>query len=374
MRLPGLLRARVAPVALPLCRPLATAHGPIALREGCVLELDAGDLAGHADALPLPGFGLESPEALPKGLLLGLEALRRARPPDLAAALDVVETATRDHRCARAALDVALHDLCARAADAPVAELLGAARSRVAVAGLVPDADADAAVREARRLLRAGFGTLKLKVGRAPLAVDVGRVAAVRAAAGPGVRLRLDAHQAWSAGEARRALERLAGSAPEWIEEPLRDASPPALAALRRVSPVPLAADESAGDAGALRALLDASAVDVLVVKPMATGGLRAANRILAVARAAGLRTLVTSFLDSALGGAAALHLAATLPAEAPVAGLATDRLLAEDVATLPPVEGGSRRLPDAPGLGVVPSAERLRALGCGPVQEVALA
>ncbi|HEU5421994.1 MAG TPA: enolase C-terminal domain-like protein, partial [Nitrolancea sp.] len=101
---------------------------------------------------------------------------------------------------------------------------------------------------------------------------------------------------------------------------------------------------------------------DVLVIKPMLAGGLRRGRAIVELAHAAGLRAIVTTTIDSGVGIAAALHLAATLPAPPLACGLATRSLLGADlVSGLPPVVAGSLHLPDGPGLGVM-----LSEAGCG--------
>ena len=93
---------------------------------------------------------------------------------------------------------------------------------------------------------------------------------------------------------------------------------------------------------------------DVLVVKPMLAGGLRRARQVIALSHAAGLQAVVTSTIDSGVGVAAALHLAATLPAPAMACGLATGSLLVADLLAAPLVaRNGVMVLPGAPGLGV---------------------
>ena len=102
--------------------------------------------------------------------------------------------------------------------------------------------------------------------------------------------------------------------------------------------------------------LLDAAAADVLVLKPAAVGGLRPAWRIAEHARRANVTVVVTSFLDSSLGIAAALQLASALPDSPLASGLATAELLANDLAPPLAIRDGAMILPDAPGLGVSPA------------------
>ena len=191
-------------------------------------------------------------------------------------------------------------------------------------------------------------------MGAAPLAAEEARLAAVRNAVGPVVALRLDANGAWpDAAHALRALERLARFGIELVEQPVPAPDVAALAAVRGARVVPIAADESAADAASLERVLAAGAADVVVVKPSALGGLRAAERAAQRARAAGCQVLVTSLLDGAVARAAALALAAAQPGPLRAAGLATGALLAADLAPGERIVGGAALTPSGVGIGV---------------------
>jgi L-alanine-DL-glutamate epimerase-like enolase superfamily enzyme len=196
-------------------------------------------------------------------------------------------------------------------------------------------------------------------------------VEAVRRAVGPGTDLRLDANCAWSEEEALERIAALAAFDIELIEQPVPASDVPALARVRAAARFPVAADEAVADERSALRLLEGGAADVLVLKPAALGGLRPAARIAAAARRAGAGALVTSFLDSALGVSAALHLAASLPEPALAAGLATGDLLEIDWADAPQAERGALPVPSGPGLGVAPDATRLAQLACGETREV---
>jgi L-alanine-DL-glutamate epimerase-like enolase superfamily enzyme len=219
----------------------------------------------------------------------------------------------------------------------------------VPVGALLVSREPAALAREARAAAAEGFGTLKLKVAHAPLADDLARAAVVRDAAGPGVKLRLDANGGWDEPSALDALRRLARLDIELCEQPSLEVA--SLRRLRGATPVLIAADESVplsnGD------LLDA--VDAVVLKPMVLGGLLPALDWARRARAHGLRALVTTSLDGAVARLGAAQLAAALLAEGPMpdAGLATGRLLEQDVCEDPaPPTRGRVALPETPGLG----------------------
>ena len=210
-----------------------------------------------------------------------------------------------------------------------------------------------------------GCRTAKVKVaepGQA-LADDVARLEAVRDALGPDGLVRIDANGAWDVDEAVRAiaaLDRAAGGL-EYAEQPV--ASVEDLALVRRRVDVPIAADESIRRAEDPYRVRDLDAADVAVLKVQPLGGVRACLRI---AEDIGLPVVVSSAVESSVGIAAGVALAAALPELHHACGLATVQLLTDDVATDPllPVDG---HLPVRP---VEVDASALARLGAGPDRE----
>ena len=356
---------QVVPVALPLRRPLATAHGVISRRAGVLLRLTAEDgTRGWGETFPLASFRMEPAQEAAARLASHAERVHGRAVADWRALLDEAEERLSAAPGARAALDLALHDLVARTRGVRVAELLadGPVRRSVEVSALLAADSPEALAREGRAAVSAGFGTLKLKL-TASLDREAARLAALRAAVGPAVTLRCDANGGIPAPQARAALALLARHGVALLEEPVAGATASDLASLRGATPVAVAADESISDAAAAEKLLQAGAIDALVLKPGALGGLREAGRIAARAREAGVVVIVTSLLDSTLGVTAALHFTAALPPPLPPAGLATAHLLAADLAAAPAPRGGRLHVPEGPGLGVAPDPEALAAL-----------
>ncbi|MBD3780599.1 MAG: o-succinylbenzoate synthase [Micrococcales bacterium] len=231
-------------------------------------------------------------------------------------------------------------------------------RDRVPVNVTVPAVGPDAA----RRIVLASGGctTAKVKVAEPGqgAAEEADRLAAVREALGPRGAIRVDANAAWDVETAvdRLALLDRAARGLEYAEQPV--ASVDDLARVRRATHVPIAADESIRRAEDPLAVVRAEAADVVVLKVQPLGGVRAC---LELAERVGLPVVVSSALESSVGLAAGVALAAALP-ELPFAcGLATAQLLTADVAAPPllPVDG-ALRVADA--LAVAPDPERLAA------------
>ncbi len=226
--------------------------------------------------------------------------------------------------------------------------------SSVAANALVGIVDPEEAAAEGRRLVEAGYTCLKLKGGAEAAATLVRRVAAVRESVGPLTSLRLDLNGACAEQEASDLLVALEPYRLEYVEQPLPpSAGGEALARLRHRVATPLAADEAVTDLAAARALIRTAAVDVLVVKPARVGGVLEAARIVELALASSTGVTVATLMESDVGVAAALHLAATVPGDR-AHGLSTAGLLVSDLlADGPTVQHGRMPVPLGPGFGV---------------------
>ena len=190
-------------------------------------------------------------------------------------------------------------------------------------------------------VVQGGCRTAKVKVAEPgqSLADDEARLEAVRDAIGPGGRVRVDANGGWDVDTAVAsiaALDRAAGGL-EYVEQPC--ATVEELAAVRRAVGVPIAADESIRRAADPYRVRDLEAADVAVLKVQPLGGVRACLRI---AEDIGLPVVVSSALETSVGIAAGVALAAALPDLPYACGLATVQLLERDVVTDPllPVDG----------------------------------
>ncbi len=224
------------------------------------------------------------------------------------------------------------------AEEAAAGEWPAPVRDRVPVNVTVPAVGPE----RAREIVLAGScRTAKVKVAEPGqgLGDDVARVEAVRDALGPGGRVRVDANGAWSVDEAvvaLRALDRAAGGL-EYAEQPV--ASVEDLARVRRRVDVPVAADESIRRAEDPYRVRDLEAADIAVLKVQPLGGVRAC---LEIAERIGLPVVVSSALETSVGIATGVALAAALPDLPYACGLATVQLLTADVTADPllPVDG----------------------------------
>jgi O-succinylbenzoate synthase len=212
-------------------------------------------------------------------------------------------------------------------------------RDRIPVNVTVPAVGPE---RAAGIVAASGCQTAKVKVAERGQgdSEDIDRVAAVREALGPGGRIRVDANGGWSVPVAARMLRELDRYSLEYAEQPC--ATLDELAELRRRVDIPVAADESIRKAEDPLRVRAAGAADIVMVKVQPLGGVRPALRI---AEACGLPVVVSSAVDSSVGLAAGVALAAALPDLPYACGLATMALLTGDV-TADPLAASEGELP----------------------------
>jgi L-Ala-D/L-Glu epimerase len=329
-------------VRAPLRSPFAASHGTVSERELLLvcLETEAG-LTGYGEAAPLPSYDGISIADVEQALEACRSLLQSADSDQHAALLAQCAEVTTVPQ-ALAAIDLALWDLRGREIEQPVWALLnGVSPEPLAVNWTISAADRAGAASEAARARDAGFSTVKAKVA---IGDDHGRLAAIRAAAGPQMAIRVDANGAWSLEEAQASLRMLEPVGIELCEEPVSGLE--ATSTLSRQTSIPLALDEGTALPGAL----DHRVCQLACLKVSGCGGISELIRAAGRARAAGYEVFLASTLDGPLGIAAALHAASALGPMRPC-GLATMAMFSDRSNPLP-AKAGAIELPAGPGLG----------------------
>jgi L-Ala-D/L-Glu epimerase len=345
------VKLELARRTLRLAEPMRTSYGEVFERELAIVTVSGEDaVAGHGEAAPLPAYDGPDLERVWQALESYVSVAAAADDAGPAAGVRMIEAcrAVDDLPEAIAALDMALWDRAGRRAGKSVAALITDSHAmRVPVNATLTAVDRAGAAEQAAEAVTAGFECLKVKVG---VGDDAGRVAAVRAAAGPEAQLRLDANGAWDVEQAVHAIEMLAPAGLELVEEPAHGLD--AVRAVRERVAVRVAIDETAGQPGALAA----GVADAVCLKISRCGGIGPLLAAAALVRASGAEIYLASTLDGPLGVAAALHAAAALASRGPLphCGLATLGLF-EGLDDPLPAREGAIELPSGPGLGVDP-------------------
>ena len=279
-------------------------------------------LTGLGEATPLPDWGGdhgrrggETQETVTSVIRTILApVLTGTNPLDIERAHAVMARVVRGHSYAKAAIDIALHDLAATAAGVPLYQLLGGAfRDRVPVAhmvGIMPEPDA---IAEAEAAVADGLHALQVKGGEDPER-DIRLVTQLRARLGPHVRLRLDANQGYRRAKvALRVVARLGDGVLDDFEQPvvgLRE-----LAAVTQATSANVIADESCWDPPDALEVVHMRAADAISIYLAKAGGLAPARDVAAIARAGGLDCDTNGSIESGVGNAANLHFALAAPA-----------------------------------------------------------
>lgn len=217
----------------------------------------------------------------------------------------------RDAPSALCAFDLALYDLLGLVSGLPLYRLLGGYRNQIQTSVTIPISPVQESVALARARAKQGFRMLKIKGGPEP-DLDVRRVQAIHRAL-PGHVLRLDADGAYAvqtAIEVSRALDGII----EMLEQPTPADDLESLRLVRQQSPVLVLADQSAAGPSSVLELASQGIIDALSIKIGACGGLRCAAQVDAIARSAGIATMVSCLIEPALMIAAGLSFALSSP------------------------------------------------------------
>jgi muconate cycloisomerase len=329
------------------------------------LETDDG-CVGWGEARALPSWSYETIESITLTIRRQIAEILIGRSPFEVNAIHAAITArlspsvSHGHPFARAAVDIALHDLAGRLSGQPIHALLGGkVRDTVPLtfALSIDEPEAMAACAAAAPLC----GCFKVKVAGEPEA-DAERLHAV-AAARPDAALWLDANQSYNAATlsgflaAAEALPRVI-----CLEQPVRSVDWFGLRAASQRTRLPVAVDEGCFSAEDVARIARMEAVSLVVLKVCKSGGLRDCLRSAAVASANGLGLLGSGLTESGVGFVASLHFFAAVPTLLPPELNGVQFLESMLVSGLE-VEGALARVPDAPGLGVEVDEAAIREL-----------
>jgi L-alanine-DL-glutamate epimerase-like enolase superfamily enzyme len=263
---------------------------------------------------------------------------------------------------AKAALDIAVHDLCARAAGMSLRTFLGGAdeRASVELSYTLTARDASTVKEQVDVARRGGFKHFNFK---AASGYDLDVAGSVREAAGPEAFVWADANQGYRLHQARAAASRLSQAGVDVLEQPLPADHMHLMRELRRSVEIPLAVDESSVSPADFFAHVAEGMVDYLVVKVTRSGGVWPTLAQISVAEAAGMPLLVSGLTDGLLTQVAVCQVAAAFGCAGPAA--LNGSQFTDESAIFPDkaeVEsGGTVHLPAGAGIGVRPDEDALR-------------
>ncbi|ASR33918.1 mandelate racemase [Prauserella marina] len=363
MRITGI---KATPVAVPYRHE---EHWAFGRRLGCVsvlIELTTDDGivgVGEAAAYPSADIVLAVLDSI-KSLVIGEDPFSIER---LVRRIELVGTwhHVRATSPAIAAVEMACWDIVGKSCAQPLVNLLGGRfRDRVECFYYVAAGSPDDVASEAELATRTGFGTCYLKVGSDNPHLDIDRVEASRAGAGPEAKLRIDANEAWSPGSAVRMIRELGRFGLELVEQPVSGRNLSEMAYVRNRSEVPLLANEASWTRSDQLAVIRAGAADAVSVDNQLDGGLLNVKRSAGLCEAAGLPVVKHSLGELGIALAAAVHTIAATP-NFTYANQAYGALLSDDVTVgfgggIDSYDEGCLPVPTKPGLGVTLDQDRI--------------
>jgi L-Ala-D/L-Glu epimerase / N-acetyl-D-glutamate racemase len=348
-------------VDVPLREPVHGVHGLTAVQRSVLVrvESDAG-AEGWGNVDPTPGYSTVTAAQVHAAVRALGPALLGADPLNLRAALVRMDREMRAAPEAKAAVEMALSDLGARALGLPVHALLGGRlRDVVTLNAWIGTVPPHRAAAEAMAWYERGFRSAKIKIaGDADEGVE--RVAAVRSAVGETMALRVDFNESLAVDQALAFIPRLERYGLTLVEQPIARHDIAGLARIRKAIGIPLMADESVADPAALVEIIRREAADLVKLKVMKQGGMLRTLAMVECAAAAGLGVVLGHGFGLTLSTLAEAAVAAV--SEAVIEGceaVGPLKMAGDVVLETVALHAGVIRLPETPGLGATidPSA-----------------
>lgn len=346
-------RGTVEVVRVPYRRAFGISSGTSTHLESLVLRLDSGGVTGTGETVAMTAYTGQTVT----GLLDVLESVlvpevtgTDAR--DLAELHRKMDAAIRGQRVAKAAVDIAAHDLVGRVSGLPVSALLGAAPRPVPSAWVVGLGEPREVVDDAVAAVARGYRHVKVKGGLVP-ARDAALISLLRKEISEDVELCMDLNEGYSRATAARSMTALRDAGLDLVEQPLPEWDLTGLAELRARGGVPVMLDESVQSVPATLGAITAGAADVVNIKILKLGGLAPARAVAAVAAAAGVPVKIGTMPELGIATRAAAHLACVCPPDSVPGDLVGPLMVDGDpFAGTVFTDDGLVRLADEPGLG----------------------
>ncbi|MCP3943572.1 MAG: hypothetical protein GY710_19135 [Desulfobacteraceae bacterium] len=345
---------------VPLKRPYVLSAYYGTLYDTCPIvvkiETDAG-ITGYGETDPLGLFTGETPETVVCVLKHYLApALIGSDPTNIAGLHRIMDATVKDMFLAKAALDIAAHDILGKTANLSVGTLLGGRlRESLPIMGSIGGGSPETNAREAMGMVRAGYGAIMIKVGGSDIGYDLERTQEIRKAVGPDMPLILDANQGWNVRTSMNFLKMVESCCIEIFEQPVPAADIRGLKRIHENTDVMISADESLLSMEHAKQLIQSQAVDIFSIKVSKNGGIFPTRQIIELAGNFGIDILFNSMIEEGITQAASFAL-----------GVATKNLYPSGHAYFSPtrleaditdfsgfIDNGSICIPATPGLGI---------------------
>ena len=358
---------RVEPIAVsfPMKKPVFMAGVEIRQADNILVRVEADNaVVGWGEAASAPTMTGETVESMMAAVAYLAAAVEERPAEDIAGTVAAMATRMYANQAAKAAIEMALHDLVGRATGRPAHALLGGKqRSRMAILGVISTGELASDLREAERKKADGYSAFKIKVGIDKPLIDGERTRRVCEILGREALISSDANQGWSADEAVQYVRAVADAGLDFFEQPVHADDIDGMAAVAAAAAdIAIGADESIHSLADIRRHHERGAARGVSLKTIKLGGMRAVMEAGRLCDRLGLNVNVsTKTGESSIACAAATHIAAALPQIAWGLTLSNEGL--SDDATARPIriEHGHVEVSDRPGLGIDVDEDRVR-------------
>jgi L-alanine-DL-glutamate epimerase-like enolase superfamily enzyme len=357
----------IEPIALslPMLKPVVMAGEEVRRADNVLVRIEADNgLVGWGEAASAPVMTGDTLESIVSAVHYLEPALRGRDGADIAGALAAMDGRMYGNHGAKAAIEIALHDLAGRATAKPVYALLGdRKRSRMALLGVIGGGDLDGDLRDAEKKKAAGITAYKIKVGIGTPANDAARTRAICQRLGHGLLISADANQGYTTEQAIDYVRAVKGCGLDFFEQPVEACDLAGMAAVAAAAPeIAIGADEGIHSLADIRRHHECKAARGVSLKAIKLGGIRAVVEAGRLCDNLGMSVNISCKTgESSIACAAALHVATVIPNIAWGLTLTHSRL-AEDVTAQPiRTDRGHADSIDRPGLGIDVDEDRVR-------------
>ena len=297
----------ISRLRIPLIRPFITALRRTEHVEDIVviIKTDAG-LVGYGAAASTPVITGDSQESIIGAIQIIANKLIGKNISNFEELSLTIQNSVVNNSSAKAALDIALHDLVSKSMQQPLYKFLGGGKPELKILTTVSVKDVVEMVADAKLFVSQGFETLKIKVGLNPVE-DIQRLKAIREAVGNSLHILSDANQGWDAKSALQIIDSLLSNeiGITMVEQPVKAWDYANLKYVRDNSRIPIYADESVFSLRDANRVISGQMADGINIKLMKSGGLYAARPIYDLATSHNLPCMAGCMLESPIGLAA---------------------------------------------------------------------
>lgn len=345
---------------VPLKQPykLSKAVGTILVTEPIVVRVNTDEgVIGFGETDPLLPFTEETPSTV-KVLIQEVlaPALIGLDPIELNRINKVMDSASRGNLLAKAALDMACHDILGKYHNSSLSVLFGGKlREEIPLMGAVGTDQPENNAEDVVHFKRQGYASVMVKVGSLSIEEDAQRIYAIRDAVGSEFPLVVDANQGWDPITAIRFCRLIEGQNIAFLEQPVPAWDIEGLCKVKQHTTIPISADESLFTINDAIRLIKHGAVDFFSIKVAKNGGIKKTKQIMTLAEAFGIPCLMNSMIEEGITQAASLQLGVTFENVFEYGNCYFSPLrLQEDITDFSQnISKGKVRLPGGPGLGI---------------------